>query len=118
MPQYQFNCPSCRQNYTVTQPNHPQPCPSCGARVNRVYSFTTGKGMPEHYNNAVGEFVSSRTQFYDGLKRKSEEAWARTGLDHDFQPVDPSDMRDPSAHGVTEEGLDATYRQAHDAQGL
>jgi hypothetical protein len=73
--------------------------------------------MPEHFNNAVGEFITGKQQFYDGLKRKSEEAWARTGLDHDFQPIDPSDMRDPSAHGVTDEGLEATYRAQFNVNG-
>lgn len=118
MLQYQFRCDGCGNYYTVNNNTHPQPCPTCGMRVTRVWAFTTGKGMPEHFNNAVGEFVSSKQQFYDGLKRKSEESYVRTGLEADYQPVDPSDMRDPSAHGVTEDGLEATYRAHHDAKGL
>ena len=110
MPQYQFRCPSCRSLYTVTEPNHPAPCPSCGVSVKRVWTFTTGRGMPEHFNNAIGEHVTNQRAFYDGLKRKSEADSIRTGMEHDYQPVDPSDMRDPSLHGVTEEGLDDTYR--------
>lgn len=79
----------------------------------RVYSFTTGSGMPEHFNNALGEFVSDKRQFYDGLKRQSEVASIRQGFDVDYQPIDPSDMADPSNHGVTEEGLDDTYRASY-----
>ena len=109
-PQYQFKCDSCRQYYTVTTPNHPQPCPSCGLTVKRVYSFTSGKGMPEHFNNAVGQFVTNKQQFYDALKIKSEEDSLRRGIDCNYEPIDPSDMRDASAHGVTEEGLEATER--------
>lgn len=109
-PQYQFRCDACRQLYTVDNPTHPQPCPSCGLSVKRVWSFTTGKGMPEHYNNAVGQFVTNKRQFYDGLKMKSEEASIRTGMDHNYEPIDPSDMADAKAHGVTDEGLDTTEK--------
>jgi hypothetical protein len=66
--------------------------------------------MPEHYNNAVGQFVTNKRQFYDGLKMKSEEASIRTGMDHNYEPIDPSDMADAKAHGVTDEGLDTTEK--------
>lgn len=110
MPQYQFQCQFCYQDYTITSPENPPPCPSCGAKAKRVYSFTTGRGMPEHFNNAVGQFVSNKSQFYDALKIKSEEDSIRRGMTVDYQPVDPSDMKDAAAHGVTDEGLESTAR--------
>lgn len=70
--------------------------------------------MPEHYNTAVGEFITSKQQFYDGLKRQSEVASIRTGIDHNYEPLDPSDMAEASSHGVTEEGLDITRKTFHD----
>jgi hypothetical protein len=73
--------------------------------------------MPEHFNNSIGQWVGNKRQFYDGLKRQSEHASIRTGIEHDLQPVDPSDMADMAAHGVTEEGLDTT-RQVHSDEGL
>jgi hypothetical protein len=84
---------------------------TCGAHPTRVWSFNHSRAFPEHFNNSVGEFVSNKHQFYDGLKRQSEVQSARTGIEHDFQPVDPTDMRDASAHGVTDEGLDDTNRR-------
>lgn len=66
--------------------------------------------MPEHFNHSVGEWVSNRRQFYDALKRKSDEQSIRRGQTIDYQPLDPSDMSDPSAHGVTDEGLEETHR--------
>jgi hypothetical protein len=75
-----------------------------------VWNFNSGRSFPEHFNNSVGEFVSNKRQFYDGLKRQSEVQSIRTGVEHNYQPVDPTDMADPSAHGVTDEGLDATHR--------
>jgi hypothetical protein len=83
---------------------------TCGAHPTRVWSFNHSRTVPEHFNNSVGEFVTNKRQFYDGLKRQSEASSIRTGIEHDFQPVDPTDMRDASAHGVTEEGLDSTRR--------
>jgi len=68
--------------------------------------------MPEHFNVAVGRPVSSSKQFADELKRKSEEASLRTGMDHNFVPVDVTDMK---AVGATDEGLDHTRKVHHDA---
>ncbi len=109
MPQYSFRCIACGNSFTVTSREHIPPCPTCGASSpKRNWSFNTGRSFPEHFNHSVGEYVNSKREFYDGLKRQSEIASIRTGVTHDFQPIDPSDMRDASAHGVTEEGLDAT----------
>jgi hypothetical protein len=66
--------------------------------------------MPEHFNHSVGEWVSNRRQFYDALKRRSDQSSARTGMDVDLQPLSPSDMAEAASHGVTEEGLDDTRR--------
>jgi hypothetical protein len=70
-----------------------------------VFSFYTHTGMKEHWNTAVGAYVSNRQQMDDALKRQSEVASVRTGVDHDYQYVSPAEMADPSAHGVTEDGL-------------
>ena len=66
--------------------------------------------MQEHYNHSIGQFVTNKQQFYDGLKRQGEIASLHSGLDTDYQPIDPTDMKDPSSHGVTEEGLEETFR--------
>lgn len=68
--------------------------------------------MREHWNNAVGQYVSNRRELDDAFKRSSEAASVRTGLNHEFVAVDPSDMRDASAHGVNENLLEST-RKAH-----
>ena len=70
--------------------------------------------MPEHFNHSVGSYVSNERQLRDALKVASAEASNRLGMDHDFQYMSPADMADASSHGVTEEGLDDTYRARHD----
>jgi hypothetical protein len=70
--------------------------------------------MPEHFNHSVGSFVSNERQLRDALKVASEEASHRSGMDTDYQFMSPADMADSSSHGVTDEGLDDTYRTRHD----
>lgn len=67
--------------------------------------------MQAHWNASTGTIVSSPKQFERELKRSSEEATERTGIPHNYVPVDVSDT---TALGVTDEGLDATYDAAHD----
>jgi predicted nucleic acid-binding Zn ribbon protein len=108
--QYQYRCDGCGQTTMVRDRENVPPCPSCGLHVKRIYSFTSTPSMAEHFNHSVGEYVTNRRAFYDALKRKSDESSARTGMDVDLQPLSPADMAEASAHGVTDEGLDATYQ--------
>lgn len=88
------------------------PCPVCGCRLQRKVSFSFHRSMPEHYNSAVGEFVSGKHSFRDALKRKSEEQTLRTGIEHNYEPVD---LRDQAACGATDEGLYETEKKQHDS---
>jgi len=47
-------------------------------------------------------------QFKDALSREGEKYSELTGLDVNYQPVDPTDTR---ALNITSEGLDSTNRQ-------
>ncbi len=90
----------------------PCPCIVCGSVMRRGYSFSFVRSMAEHFNNSTGQYVSNSRDFGDQLKRKSEEASLRTGMDHNFVPVDVTDAK---ALGVTDEGLEETHRRHHDA---
>jgi hypothetical protein len=79
-----------------------------------VFSFYTGTGMKEHWNTAVGRYVSNRHDMDETLKRQSDEASVRTGIDHDYQYVSPAEMADPNAHGVSEDALEPTRKRFHD----
>lgn len=113
MPQYQYRCPSCRSPFTVNDNVNIPPCPVCNATSKRVWNFTSSPSFPEHFNHAVGEHVNTRTKFYDLLKAQSELASIRSGREVDYQPIDPSEMADPKLHGVTEEGLEDTFRATY-----
>lgn len=112
MPQYEFKCPECQHRYTVEDKDGPWYClnhkygPS--PRLKRVFGFSLVKPMQEHYNPTTGTVVSNSRQFRDGLKVASDRETARTGIEHNYVEVDPTDAK---ALGVTEEGLDTTARR-------
>ena len=91
----------------------PQPCVVCGSVMRRGCSFSFHRSMPEHFNNSIGQYVSTRQGFEDELKKKSEEASLRTGMDHNYVPIDVTEMK---ACGATDEGLEETHRRHHDAE--
>jgi hypothetical protein len=58
--------------------------------------------MQEHFNHSVMEPVSSMRGYTDILKRRSEEAFLHTGIEHDFKPLEWGDAQ---AFGATNEGI-------------
>lgn len=89
-------------------------CPECFDPATRVFAFTTSTSMREHWNTAVGQYVSNRYEMSEALKRQSEQASIRTGIDHNYEMVSPSEMMDPTAHGASEDGLEETRRRNFD----
>jgi hypothetical protein len=77
-------------------------CRECQYPLVRIFSFAPKRMMHEHFNLSSGTVVSDHKQFRDDLKRASERATLRTGIPHDYQPVD---LGEKEALGVTEEGL-------------
>jgi hypothetical protein len=70
--------------------------------------------MQEHWNQAVGQYVSNRQEMSEALKRQGDEMSERTGIHHDYEMVSPSEMADPSAVGASRENLDETHRRQRD----
>ena len=70
--------------------------------------------MPEHFNTTVGGYVSNEREMRDALKRVRDEQSERLGIEHNYEYLTRAEMADPSAHGVTDEGLDTTRRVRHD----
>jgi predicted nucleic acid-binding Zn-ribbon protein len=116
MPQYQYRCDGCGSLFTTESREITVPCPVCGLRPKRVWAFTHSPSMQEHFNHSIGKYVSNKRDFYDGLKRQSDDSSERMGMDVDLQPLSPSDMAEASSHGVTEEGLDVTRQAMHDSR--
>lgn len=116
MPLYEYRCRACGGTQTTYHRGGPPPspprCPLCAIPLSRRFSFSHHQGWPEHYNPTVGRVVTSKADFRSALDQASEEATVRTGIEHNFAPVD---LRDTEALGVTRDGLEETFRRKHDA---
>jgi len=63
--------------------------------------------MHVHFNETIGKTVTGKRDFANKLRQKGEEYTAQTGIETNYQPIEPGDIR----HKVTEEGLDGTNRE-------
>jgi prophage antirepressor-like protein len=89
-------------------------CPNCfGFDFVKVISspFFLRTPIESRYNPAVGKAIRNKRQLTDELKRASEERTLKTGIVHDYAPVD---LRDKEALGVTDEGLYETAKRQTD----
>ena len=114
MAQYQYRCPSCRFVFVTNSRTDIPPCPVCGSQSRRDFVFNTTPSIPDHFNTTVGGYVSNERELRDSLKRISDEQSERVGMEHRYEYLTRAEMADPIAHGVTDEGLDSTYRVHHD----
>ena len=82
-------------------------CSLCGAESIKILAFPAIKpSLPAHFNAATNTYVENEAHLKSVMRQQSDALTERTGVVHDFQPVD---RRDKEALGVTEEGLDKTY---------
>lgn len=113
---YEFRCKSCGADYSATTQRDKAAMESriengfnicdCNGMIRRVFSFSIKPTTPDHYNRSVGQYVTGDRQLRDAMKQQSDIATERTGIEHNFVPID---SRDKEALGVTSEGLAATY---------
>lgn len=114
MPMYEYECPIHGRFLDTNGPMDKIMCRlGCERRpCKRVWGFNYKPPMQEHFNTSVGKTISNPQQFKDELAKASDAATERTGVPHNYQPIDPQEKE---ALGATDEGLDATRRRARDA---
>ena len=110
MPNYTYRCLQCGRErveyHTFEDSDVCVPCLHCLVYMRKVLGVNViHTSIEPHYNSSVGAYVTSMSDLSDRMKIASDAATERTGIPHDFRPVDP---RDTEKLGVTEEGLDAT----------
>jgi DNA-directed RNA polymerase subunit RPC12/RpoP len=109
-PSFEYQCDSCGTILSLQRGDRIS-CPNCGLTAKRRFSFNRQSMFQDHYNNAVGRYVTNDRQFRDELKKGAEAATQRTGLEHNYEPVDVGDR---AAYGITEEhiaALEPTYKK-------
>lgn len=118
MPQYTYRCPAGHEFAMVMtfeerdQMGATVSCPHHLALAQQVLSFSFHRGMPEHFNHSAGAYVTNSHALDSELSRQSDEMSERMGFTVAYEPIDG---HDPAAHGVTDQGLDATRRQEVDS---
>ena len=122
MPQYDYRCRDCNSPSSLitsianfTEKGGLKVCPSClGENLGRVYDVPLIQmPMIGHYNPTVGGYVHGKRDLTEQLHIASEQATARTGIPHDFKPID---MRDTDALGVhATESVDNDNKARHDS---
>lgn len=102
MPIYEFKCDTCgaiTEKYYEFNDAHVAECHGLMRKLLPRFQYTR---FNEVYSPGLGKEVNSRGRYKADLRAKSEQVSERTGMLHDFQPVDLSDKK---ALGVTDEGL-------------
>lgn len=114
MPEYQYKCAQCRVTFTTLSRTDIPDCPVCHQESTRQFAFNAQKSIPEHFNTTLGRPVLNERDLRDGLKRLSDEASERNGIETNLEYLTRAEMADPRAHGVTDEGLEDSRREWHD----
>jgi hypothetical protein len=114
MPEYEFICPDCPDtSYLTFHQGGPPPttptCPTHSTPLKRRYSFAAPEMFKPFFDHSLGQYVTSRADHVSKLHAQSEALTERTGIPHDFQPVDRADMAEYA--GITDEGRDDAYRK-------
>jgi DNA-directed RNA polymerase subunit RPC12/RpoP len=100
---YEYRCPVCGHATTTQRRGDRTRCVNCGASSHRDFRFRTQTAFQPHFNQTLGHHVNNDREFRDGLKRASEDATVKTGMEHDFQPVD---LADHQAFGISDNEAD------------
>jgi DNA-directed RNA polymerase subunit RPC12/RpoP len=111
---YNYRCSRCNRLFACETRADATTCSYCQGQAIRKFSFSVSTGLQEHWNTAVGQYVKNERDMSEALKRQSEAMSIRTGIDHDYQYVDPADMKEAGAHGVNEDTLEPTRKIQRD----
>jgi hypothetical protein len=112
---YSYLCDSCGLECISETRGDRLRCLHCGANgARRRFGFRITAPFQDHYNTTVGAHVTNKRDFADKLKVAAAEQTKRTGIFHDYVPVDAGDRE---AFGITDDHLarlEPTNKRLHD----
>lgn len=119
MPTYDYECDACGAGqshiFSIADYEHikdvPFACPCDKGWARRKFSFSFRMPFSDGYAPTLGRHVTGDRDLREGMRIASAQATERTGIEHNFQPID---VRDHKTLGVTEEGLAADNKLRHD----
>lgn len=102
MPLYEYACRRCGHSEDRLQRDLTLTCPECNSPLYRQWGFNVKDGFQPHFNHSIGQYVTSKQQFLDGLKRGGDKAGSTyTMVEHGDLPR-------------TEHGMEETRKFNHD----
>lgn len=112
---YLYECRSCGQqfhsqtrgDFAVDRDGNSVLC--CLQPVKRRYQLAVQRPMHDHYNPTTGTIIGSDRQFREELKRMSEVSTRKTGIEHNYEPIDPELAR-KTVEESQAVGLESTNR--------
>ena len=76
------------------------PDPDCNLFAVKVIAMPGVKrSFAEHMNTATGKYTQTAAEHRENLKRASEKATLRTGIEHNYVPMDHADLKPPDYEG-------------------
>ena len=112
---YEYKCPKhseVRRQTSARGDVQRFTCPACACDrdFKRVWAVNIHRPMADHMNSTTGTMIGSNRQFKEELKGLSEAATIKTGIEHNYEPADPADLkkRVQDSDGA---GLESTNRQ-------
>lgn len=92
---YLYECRECGQpfhsrirgDFAMTSDGQVVSC--CDQPVKRRYQLAVQRPMHDHYNPTTGTMIGSDRQFREELKKMSEVSTRKTGIEHNYEPIDP-----------------------------
>lgn len=112
---FEYKCPECGTlEYSNERGDRlERECQGCHhSLLHRQFAVNLARPMMPHFNATVGKEITSMRGFKDELAKKGEEYTRQTGMEVNYQPLEPGDIKRPD-----DAGLDGTNRARH-AAGL
>ena len=112
---YLYECRECGQQYNskhrgdIAMTSDGQPIFCCDEPIKRRYRLAIQRPMHDHYNPTTGTMIGSDRQFREELKAMSEVATKKTGIEHNYEPIDPELAR-KTVEESQAVGLESTNR--------
>lgn len=113
---YDYKCQNCGAEMDddsfrpIGSPHPSRKCPLCGGvflraicRVSIQRGMDWGGSFQPHFNQTVGEPVTSLRDFHEKLAAKARANTEATGIEHVYTTTDP---RDRAAFGITDEAVE------------
>lgn len=104
MPLYEYACRNCGHSEDRLQRDLSLQCPECDRPLYRQWGFAVKEAFQPHFNYSVGQYVSTKAEFKDALK-KGGDAHNTT-----YSMIEHGDLP------RTEHGMEETNRHNHNTK--